>query len=78
MKIKRKQMLRLKEMLMQDRNEKGDDFLNLLKKDLTTLLNEYFVINNFVDCFLEKEGEEIKISITAKASRIKSFGTIPN
>lgn len=77
MKIKRKQMLRLKEVLTLDRNEKGDEFINLLKKDLTNVLSEYFVFEKSIDCDLEKEGEIIKVKINLDASRIKPFGTIP-
>lgn len=77
MKIKRKQMLRLKEVLMVDRNEKGDEFINLLRKDITNVLREYFVFENPIDCDLEKEGENIEVKIRLNASRIKSFGTIP-
>ncbi|MBQ0099869.1 MAG: hypothetical protein KBS91_04930 [Firmicutes bacterium] len=77
MKIKRKEMLRLKQVLMADRNEKGDEFISLLNKDLTKLLSEYFVFENPISCDFEKEGDNIKVSINLNANRIKPFGTIP-
>ena len=70
-------MLRLKEVLTIDRNERGDEFVSLLKKDITNVLSEYFVFEKPIDCELEKEGEIIKVKISLDASRIKPFGTIP-
>lgn len=77
MKIKRKQMLRLKEVLSMDRRETGDDFFNLLEKDLASLFAEYFDFNDKPVCKITDEKDGLRVEVSLTALRIKPFGSIP-
>lgn len=77
MRLKKKQLARLKDVLEVDRKEKNDDFLSLLEKDLATVFSEYFVYDSKPICKLKREDNKIQVLISLDATNIKIFGVLP-
>ena len=76
-KNKKGELARLKNLIGGDRINVTDDFDLLLKKDLKTLLSEYFDLDSDLKVSFEKEGNKFILTVSAGALRIKNFNSVP-
>ncbi len=77
MKGKKAEMERVKRILENDRVVSGDSFKELLVCDLNKLLSDYFEFRSPPEPVLTKCGDKVKVEITLFATRIKTFGFLP-
>lgn len=71
------QLRRMEDMIRNDRFSGKDDFLELLKKDLSRVLTEYFDFKEIPEPILTKVGDKIEVSLSFTAVSIKPFSTLP-
>lgn len=76
-KNKKGELARLKNLIGGDRINVTDDFDLLLKKDLKTLLSEYFDLDSDLKVSFEKEGNKFILTVSVGALRIKNFNSVP-
>ena len=76
MKRQNKELLRINNMINNDRVVLAESFERLFKRDLLNLLNEYFEIKNDAEIGLKSIAGEYIISINAKAKSIKKFKSL--
>lgn len=67
----------MEDMIRNDRFSGKDDFLELLKKDLSRVLSEYFDFKEIPEPILTKVGDKIEVSLSFTAVSIKPFSTLP-
>lgn len=67
---------RLKSIIEKDRLLVSEETSEMIKYDLKNVLDEYFNLEEKIDLLVEAKKDEILITVTAKASAIKSFGII--
>ncbi len=77
MKKQSNDIVRIKNLIDNDRFTVGENFNLLLVKDLTKLLKDYFDFNDSPKLLMEKSGDKIKVNFSFDAVRIKGFGSIP-
>ena len=77
MKKVKNELLRLQNFIENDRLSFGDDFCDMIKSDLTNLLNDYFDFRGKICLNMEKCGDKLDVIITLTADRIKMFGVLP-
>ncbi len=78
MKRNQTEVLRAQTLLGNDRFNAGDEFCELVIKDLNNLLKEYFEYKGIPSLTLEKRGAGVTVSIILDVLSIKNFSTIPN
>ena len=66
----------LKDIISSDRLMLSSDTADMICYDLKGLLSEYFNLDGGVNISVEPEKDCYKVTITAKAVAIKSFGII--
>jgi len=71
------QLKRMEEMIKNDRFSGKDEFTELLQKDLTRVLNDYFDFKEIPQPKLNKVGDKIEVSLSFTAFSIKPFSTLP-
>lgn len=77
MRGKNKEIMRAYSLIESDRLSTGDDFFEVLKRDLTILLKDYFEFNGNVNVAVIKNEGKNEININLVFDRIRSFGTLP-
>lgn len=77
MKNKKAELVRIKNLIENDRLNAGDNFYELVIGDIGKLLKDYFDLISVPAMEIVKEGDSLIVTITAKAVRIKSFVNIP-
>ena len=70
-------LVRIQNILENDRMSAGDDFLDLVVSDLKILLNDYFEFRDLPTVKMEKSSDKYKVDFTIYATRIKSIDYIP-
>lgn len=75
--MKRKELVRIKNMLERDNYNVSDNFTKLLISDLTKVLSEYFEYSIVPSFEFKKKGEVVFINLIIKSDGVKSFETIP-
>ena len=75
--MKRKELIRIKNMLEKDNYNVTDNFTKLLLNDLTKVLSEYFEFIIDPTFEIKKKGELVFINLVIKSENIKSFETLP-
>lgn len=68
--------MRIQKVLVKDKKQNPKQIASLLKSDLSSLFQNYMELENLEVSF-DIENGTYKLSINAKASRIKNFGTLP-
>lgn len=76
MKKNKNQLIRLQNMIENDRLTMGDNFIDLVVNDLDKLLRDYFDFRLPPELTIEKQGGSYFVSISINANRIKNFATI--
>ena len=76
MKKQEKELIRVNNMLNNDRVNIGDNFQNLLLIDLIKVLKEYFDMKENPSLVMQKESDFLKVSVNFNASTLKNFKTI--
>ncbi len=77
MKKKNYEIMRAYSLIENDRLSTGDDFFEMLKRDLNDLLKDYFEFNGGTSiCVTKKEGKN-ELNINLRFDRLRSFGTLP-
>jgi hypothetical protein len=77
MKKEKKEVLRIQNILENDRMHTCDSFNELVIGDLACVLNEYFDFNAAPKLKIEKFGDRYNVEIFILASRIKNFDSLP-
>ena len=77
MKSKKNDIMRAYSLIENDRLSTGEDFFEVLKRDLTILLKDYFEFNGAVDISVIKKDGKNEFMAKLKFDRIRSFGTLP-
>lgn len=78
MKRKDNDLIRVKNLINADRFRSSDVFFELLKKDLNSLLKDYFDFGEDVKVVISKDKSSFLVEISLSADRIKAFGSLPN
>lgn len=76
MKKQEKELVRVNNMLNNDRVNIGDNFQNLLMIDLIKVLKEYFDMKENPSLVMQKESDFLKVSVNFNANTLKNFKTI--
>ena len=76
MKKQEKELVRVNNMLNNDRVNLGDNFQNLLMIDLIKVLKEYFDMKENPSLVMQKESDFLKVSVNFNANTLKNFKTI--
>ena len=71
------QLKRMEEMIKNDRFSGKDEFIELLKKDLSHVLKDYFDFKEIPEPILNRVGDKIEVSLSFTAFSIKPFSTLP-
>ena len=71
------QFARLKNVIETDRLLVSGNFNELVIKDLTKVLKDYFDIKSMPELSLTKDGNAYLIEINLVATRVKTFGVLP-
>lgn len=77
MRIKKGEILRAYSLIENDRLSTGDDFFEMLKRDMIILLKDYFEFNGGIDIIVLKKDGKNELNVQLKFDRIRSFGTLP-
>lgn len=77
MKKLKNEMVRLQSLIECDRLNTGDDFSELVERDVEKLLKDYFDFRLPPKLLIEKCGDKLKINLLLYAERIKNFSVIP-
>ena len=77
MKGKNKEILRAYSLIESDRLSTGDDFFEVLKRDLTMLLKDYFEFNGSINVSVIKKEGENHLNLSLIFDRVRSFGILP-
>lgn len=67
----------MEDMIRNDRFSGKDEFIELLQKDLTHVLSDYFDFKDMPEPIINKVGDRIEVSITFTAFSIKPFFNLP-
>ena len=78
MRKRKSELVRVQNVIENDRLNLGLDFNKLIESDLIKLLSDYFDLSSGLDLKLEKHGDRYKIQISCYAVRVKQFGVIPS
>lgn len=78
MKNKGVELSRIKSIIINDRFKTKDCFLELLNKDVTKLLSDYFDFRGKVEISINKESVGYLLDLKLSVDRLKSFGMLPN
>lgn len=78
MRKRKSELVRVQNVIENDRLNLGLDFNKLIESDLIKLLSDYFDLSSGLDLKLEKHGDRYKIQISCYAARVKQFGVIPS
>lgn len=78
MRKRKSELVRVQNVIENDRLNLGLDFNKLIENDLIKLLSDYFDLSSGLDLKLEKHGDRYKIQISCYAVRVKQFGVIPS
>ncbi|MBE5756439.1 MAG: hypothetical protein E7342_01435 [Clostridiales bacterium] len=73
----KKELVRLKNIIEGDRFLVKEDYVDLVVSDLYELLKDYFELKEVPVLTILRERDSYKITVTANANRIKSFGVLP-
>lgn len=77
MSVKKGEIIRAYNLIENDRLSTGENFFEMLKRDLTILLKDYFEFNGGINVkILKKEGKN-QFEMELKFDRIRSFGILP-
>ncbi len=77
MKNKKGEIIRAHSLIESDRLSAGNDFFEILKRDLSVLLKDYFEYNDNLNvCVCKKEGR-YEFNLSVKIDRIRPFGILP-
>ena len=76
MKKQEKEIVRVNNILNNDRVNIGDNFQNLLMIDLIKVLKEYFDMKENPSLVMQKESDLLKVSVNFNANTLKNFKTI--
>lgn len=71
------QLTRLKSVIETDRLLVSGNFNELVIKDLTKVLKDYFDIKSLPELTLTKNGNTYLVEINLVATRVKTFGVLP-
>ena len=74
---RKKEIVRVRSILENDRMNISDNFLELLSGDLSELLRDYFDFKGEPLVSIEKFGDRHKVEISILASRLKNFECVP-
>lgn len=77
MKKSKKEVLRLQNLIENDRLKINGDFEELVMRDIDKILKEYFDYKNMPQIAIVKNNGKYKINISVCSTRIKSFGVMP-
>ncbi len=73
----KKELLRVQNVLENDRMWARDSYLELLKKDLNKVLKDYFEFREEIDIKIEKISDRYRVEFNIFATRILGFEYIP-
>lgn len=71
------ELLRIQNVIENDRLCIGKGFNDLLMADLTKLLKDYFDFSDSIEVEVTKVKSEYKVNFSLTASRIKTFNVLP-
>ncbi len=77
MKKNKNELVRVKNILGNDRFNVGESFYELLLGDVDKLLKEYFDYKSLPKVYIEKKNGNLHVNIYVEALCAKYFGTIP-
>ena len=77
MKERKKELLRIQNLIEKDRLKAGDNFEKLIQLDVHKLLSDYFEYRGLPSVIIEKEKGKLKVLIELNPIAIKGFGIIP-
>ena len=78
MKKNKNELVRVQTMIECDRLNAGDDFIELVERDVGVLFKDYFDFNDTPRLTIEKSNNKLKVEVLVFADRIKNFSKIPN
>ncbi len=76
MKKEKKEILRLQNLIENDRLKLSGDFEEIIIMDIDRLLREYFDYKNYPTLTIIKKEGKFKVDINVCATRIKPFGVV--
>ena len=74
--MKKKELNKISDIIRKDSLYIDGEFSEMLSKDLTKVLSEYFELDKKTDLKIEKNEDKISVKITATAKKIKYFNKI--
>lgn len=77
MKVKNN-LLRMENLINNDRMKNSDGFLDLLTEDVDRVLKDYFDYNGYPVVEVIKNGNEFSVNITLTARAVRTFSRLPN
>lgn len=77
MSVKKGEIIRAYNLIESDRLLTGENFFEMLKRDLTILLKDYFEFNGGVGVKIIKKDGKNQLEMELKFDRIRSFGILP-
>ncbi|MBQ9486137.1 MAG: hypothetical protein IJU83_04785 [Clostridia bacterium] len=77
MKIKKSGLLRVENLINNDRMKYGDGFLDLLTGDVDRVLKDYFDYKGAPNVEMVKNGNVFALKITLTAEGVRAFSVLP-
>lgn len=75
---KNNQLSRIKDIIINDRLDVDDGFLEVFKIDLNNLIQQYFYVLGDSKVNIEKINNTFNVSITFLSSQVKQFSILPD
>ena len=77
MKIKKSNIMRMENIINNDRMKSGGDFVELVTGDIDKVLKDYFDYKGYPKLEIAKNGGVFSVKVTVTAERIKAFSVLP-
>lgn len=75
--MKRKDLIRIKNMIERDSYNVNDNFTKILMCDISKVLSEYFEYSIKPTFEFKKKGDLTNINVTIKVDSVKNFESLP-
>ena len=74
--MKEKNYSRVKQMIESDRFGLMGDSKNLILRDISALMNEYFILSANVEMEIEGEENDFTVTVVCRSSGVKRFNVL--